>query len=549
MYDFCITNRTKIFNKAIKAFSANLKLVGGRENVLKFKKEQNDEYDNLQISNNINTIANNGDIYFIGFQDGKVFKFDYDKLNDENYSGEFMFTHNDNVCSMDSNEKYLATGSWDHNCFIYDLQSNLYCNLFNHPASVWAVKMFYAEDTLHIVTGCADGVIRIFKYIPNKSINIVKMLEYHNYPVRSLVLHDDYLYSVDNEGFVYKFNMNGTVCNIRNTQNMTYSMVIHKIDGKEYIVTGGETGAITVMDLNLRIVNRCKFKSVDSIWILRSVNNMLVSGCSDGFIYFVSDKGEKLEVFDPFDKSLEEEKEKNVKDQMFSANGVNYKVENGQVFEQNGESWKLIGQANNKYDYIFNVELGQKTYQIAFNKKDNFYEVAAKFIEENKLDKSFQDQIVDFLNKNCRENAFKMLENINIEGIRKVLSVDEDEELVVPLLDELQMILLNKKHVVSRSFEDNLFKLKKKFVIIDIVRFLIAKGVYVDLKFIFVDKIETHKEAIAFANLAGNLMKNLPCKLHKIDKIIRSLLDSGKLKSSNVDFYTTNKELRIRMDG
>lgn len=554
----------KVFDKELKVCSSDCCLIGGRDKVLKFKKEHEEAYKDLSVGGYINSIQKyKNNIYFVGFQTGTVYMFDVDKYYEDNtHSGTFIYAHTDNVCSMNVCENYLVTGSWDHTCIIYNIETNTYFMVFKHEGSVWTCKLRKGTNSMHIITGCADGIIRFFKFVENEQMKQPSMIEYHNYPIRDIVLDEDYVYSVDNEGFIYKFSKTGEILNIRNSHNLTFTMCVTD----KYIVTAGENGIIVVLSKDLVILNKFQIEPNVTLWKIFSTNNKLFACCSNGKLYTMEFEDSEGEIKGKYVKSVhtdtkaEEIEEKNnskdeVKDQVFKQGNKTYKIEKGQVFEENDSgSWVLIGQAAGatKYDHTINVDLDGTNYVLNFNKGDNYYEVAAEFMKKNKIPDRHQDEIVEFINANCRENNYKFHENIYIDGLRNYFQKNNSlDKTVESVLNTLQMLVMDKTYQIEDfdKFEKECLKIKETetFVFYDICKFLAARDIYFDLSFVFRDKIDNKKEAKAFVMLCANFYRHLPFKWVKIDKTIRHLRDNGFVSITDCDFYEHNKKLFMTM--
>ncbi|ORD94753.1 LUB1 [Enterospora canceri] len=544
-------------NGDLKAISADCSVFGGRTNTIWISDGPVDD-DHLQsvpVPAHVNSVCSTPQkVVFVGLQNGEVRA--VVKENDE-FKSFFIYAHTKNVCAMDHRDGYLCSGGWDNNAILYISSTNVYISLFMHPESVWTVRILEKkeeEDHRKILTGCADGVIRVFSWFEEKQGATFKSLDYHNYPVRSILaeydpdIGSDCIYSLDNDGNVFKFKMNGLLLNIRSLQGLCYTMVHHK----DALFIGGENGIVYVLNRNLQVRQKIQL-DCKSVWSIRECDGIVYAGGSDGCVHLIESclTGE-VPVIEKSKKNDNEingdkkSKSEPIKDQVFTTDGKTYKVHSGSVYEQSktGE-WILIGQAEGKYDHSFNVELDGKNYTLSFNKKDNIYEVAREFIEKNNLQMSHLDEIVRFIESNFRDLAYKTYTNINIDGIKKIVEESGESDYVI---SELLRMTMDKEYKTEhwRRFETNLAKIEPRFIFYDIVKYLISRNETVDFSFVLRDEIKGRKQAKAFGMMLGNLVKNSPIKIGKIEARVKKWIDEGVMTKSDVEYYEHNRNLKRR---
>nr|XP_039248417.1 F-box/WD repeat-containing protein 7-like [Styela clava] len=78
--------------------------------------------------------------------------------------------HKERITCLHCSGKYLATGSDDRSAIVWDLLSYSSVHVLKHPDSVLALKI---KNNL-LVTGCADGIVRIFNLSTGKCLGQLK---------------------------------------------------------------------------------------------------------------------------------------------------------------------------------------------------------------------------------------------------------------------------------------------------------------------------------------------------------------------------------------
>jgi phospholipase A-2-activating protein len=205
---------------------------------------------------------------------------------------------------------------------------------------VWDVCVDKKEGD--IITGCGDGVIRVFssnsdKWLSQKEIDI-----YYN----------DCL-NVNEEGKGSEVKK-GNTCSNPKTSDLPLIDYIYKNKGKE-----GE----------IRAFNN---KGIGEAWMVK-----------DG-------KWEK--IGDLIDSSENQNEALNQKGNCTSTIGSKY-YEGDSLFPE-GE-----------YDFVFDVELGNKITKLPFNLNGNKLVSAEKFCRREKLHVMYQEDIIKFLNQNAQSKA------------------------------------------------------------------------------------------------------------------------------------------------
>lgn len=456
---------------------------------------------------------------------------------------------------------------------------------FSHPESVWCVRLLPGSK---MVTGCADGIIRIFE-----NYSIMKEIRLHVAPVRGLLCEDGVFYSVDNHGNVHKTGPDGRLTRSRSLKELMFTMCRYQ----DKIVVAGEAGRVFLMNEELEVLDKLVLNCT-TVWDANQIGDVLCLAGSNGTIYRVredqqeskteeqvpvkeepkrdynndisTDESEMLKkAIDPDSVRSSEGKEEDAeqqlpeaammnhpKDGIFTSGGVKYKVEEGKIYIEKPAGWELIGDTVGSQDYSFPVTLDDKEYTLSFNKSDNVHDVASKFIRENKLDPQFHKDIVDHIQKNYKVSTlYKKYETLDILGIRKLLGDHPIIELVQRVKDGESFSLLKKDPVNIYSIEQMLLgglsadresERIPLFIVLDICKFLTAKGLSMDLSFLFTQKIATAKEAKALAFLLTNMVESPPFRLDFFEQRVKRLRDERLLTDDDVHKYHENLAVRNR---
>ena len=164
------------------------------------------------------------------------------KLLDKSLTNKQIFEtfklHDNRICKIMILGNKIITSSWDQNLKILIRTEEATSCVFNkkfykietikHPATAWCFDSI-SENT--IVTGCADNKIRIFY-----KLELIKVMDFHNSPVRGLLFIENSIFSVDNYGVVMKFTKDGRLLKIRVLDELCFKMTAFK----NYILISGE---------------------------------------------------------------------------------------------------------------------------------------------------------------------------------------------------------------------------------------------------------------------------------------------------------------------
>lgn len=499
---------------------------------------------------------------------------------------EFIRIHSSKVTTIDTNNKETAiiTGGWDNAVVLLKktmepteirINGQFYRKtVYPHPNAVWSAR-FIGENTF--ITGCADTVMRVY----NEG-GLLKEITHHNHVIRGILLKDNFIYSVDNYGSVIKHTKDGRILKSRFLDEICFSICSFN----KQVVICGSNGSCFILDEDLKAVEMVKLPSTDC-WIVDSKDDVLFIGGSDGVLYYLKEGGNEVkpnsgeDVSDGMRSSvshngldnkddLNDKDDKNdlndnisgkndlndnentikQKDGEFISNGIKYKLDQGKIYVLNGDNWELIGDTVKTYDHSFTVELGNEKYTLSFDKSENPHEVASRFISENKLDKSHHSEIVDYINSNFKgSSAYKKYQTIDIAGITKAIGDH-------PIIGILNRVSSGEKFSLFNNDSQNIYEIEESlfntgiplFIILDICKYLVFKGIFLDMSFILRNSFQDRNEARAFAYLLTNLVDNPPFNGVLLDKKLKSLKDLGLLNENDVSKYEDNFRIKSRQN-
>lgn len=420
--------------KALASFGNETIVSGSRDSTVRlWKRQLANKFDssiiNFKSSNFVNALA-------IIEEEGLIVSSGSDNLiNVTGISSDFineqdpkycLVGHEGNVCSLDTFEDLIISGSWDGTAKVWNLQGKVLFDLKGHENSVWSVK-FITRDSF--LTCGADGTLRKWK-----GNQLIKKVKAHEDVVRDLIIlpngdvatcsNDTTIKIWDFETFSLKMTMIGH-------QNFIYSLALAP-NGD--IISSGEDRSIRIWR-DFKCIQVITIPCI-SVWkVIVLPNGDIVSGSSDSIIrvFSTSRIANELEL-QAFKKELESSSisESSIdginKGQLPGIDALqvkgdvegevkyinsNAKVE---VYQWSGGIWVKIGEvvqgnaSNQKkfyngsyYDYVFDVDIaeGAPPLKLPLNLTDNPYEIAEKFLADNDLPYSYLQEVVNFILKNA----------------------------------------------------------------------------------------------------------------------------------------------------
>ncbi len=598
--------KNKVSDKDIKGVIANPLSVCGSDKIFKsliFNGTEVSVGNVFQFKNGINSVCCKGNEICIGCNNGEVFY--------RRGEGEFIlaYRHKGNVCSIDVNNETIFSGSWDNNAILYKIGSDVFDGCLAHPGSVWSSQIISEK---RVITGCADGVVRIYEFNDGRWF-VKNEIRYQNGPVRGILLAKEMkgncndrnngynengnpiktiIYTIDNNGGVFKIGMDGKLLRSRYLDEPIYCICQYK----DFIIVGGEQGVLFKLNGNLEIIERVKLKT-HAIWAICADDNNLYIGSGNGILYVLRDNKTELnkeeeiysnkqgnsnreEIYNNnqeinlnreldmkktginnnmIDKYEEYDEDSNSKDNKiengeFTSDGIRYKVVDGNIYVEQNNEWTLLGECSAKFDHTFTINLGNKDFTLSFNDKDNICEVAREFLHKNKLGLEYYEEIVDFIRKNFKKNTlYRRYSKINISGIKRTVGNHH------PIIKYLEKIIAGDPVSTILTLPFNIYEIEQIifngiytnqtkerlpfFVVLDISRYLLSQGFNIDLAFLFSSNITNKKEAKAFLNLMTNLVIEPPFNLEPLDEKLFYIKDKGWITSDDMADYYENKKI------
>lgn len=404
-----------------------------------------------------------------------------------------LLGHSGTVCTLSYGKGgFLVSGSWDKTARVWSGQQCV-LTLQGHLEAVWATDVFATQNL--ILTGSADHTIRLWRAGVTE-----KIFTGHQDCVRGLaIVSDTKFLSCSNDNTVRMWSTSGE-CLETFKSHTDYIYSISLLSNGTDFVTCGE-------DQNVKIwrggvCNQTFVLASKSLWCVSCLSNGdLAVGTSDGKVYVL----EKVpsDYFNGFSDQSQNEKFHSMNNgvDLTRAEGDNgssiYSGEKVVMYQNHNNSmyvyqydyavgtkvkkqtldfqfiedtfYKKHGQGNGnsevslkKKDYVFDVDVENTIYKLAFNKGENPWDVATKFVAEHNFPTDHIGQIVDYILKNTTtsftndiypaKNYLSYL-NVNIDGLRaKLLQFCEQvpkEKYISPSeVDEL-MLLAHFPDVVS----------------------------------------------------------------------------------------------------
>lgn len=334
----------------------------------------------------------------------------------------------------------LITGSWDKTARIWRItpldNSISHTELTGHEAAVWSVTTLSGEK---YVTGSADKSI----FVWNREGQRVRVLKGHTDCVRSVIgLSDGSLVSAGNDAVIKLWNAMGEcVKNLYGHDNYIYTM---SLVAPQVIVTGSEDSTLRLWDLAKgEQLGEALAVPAQSVWSVCALENGdIVAGSSDAVVrVFTRDAAlavdeETQRVFEANVATFRAEKSKDLGgvkvNDLPGPESLLVEGTEGQtriVREKDGRimcykweagQWNLVGdvtgasggdqQSSGKtlfegreYDYVFSVDIedGKPAIKLPYNKGEDPYMAAQRFIHKHDLPQAYLDQVAGFIIQNA----------------------------------------------------------------------------------------------------------------------------------------------------
>ncbi|XP_034946377.1 phospholipase A-2-activating protein [Chelonus insularis] len=349
-----------------------------------------------------------------------------------------MKAHEDTVCNLKAGneEGTFLSCSWDLTGKLWHLDNIGEPRLIlqGHTLAVWCIADL---PNKLILTGSADKSVIVWTRDGLK----LHTLEGHTDCVRNIAtLKDDEFLTCANDATIRHWNATSGSCMgvYYGHENYIYSMAI--LSNGLSTVTSGEDKTIRVWKNGQ--IDQTITLPTSSVWCVDFlVNGDIVSGSSDGIIRIFSNDSSRWASAEELEAWEHQVNDDQLKSQQELAENININTmptiselsqpgthegqikminENGKPivysWSQNEKKWNKVGDVvgatgkksskqlynGKEYDYIFHIDVqeGAPPLKLPYNKTEDPWHVAQKFIHQHGLSQMFLDQIANFIIKN-----------------------------------------------------------------------------------------------------------------------------------------------------
>ncbi|KAL2758329.1 hypothetical protein ACRALDRAFT_1068687 [Sodiomyces alcalophilus JCM 7366] len=356
--------------------------------------------------------------------------------------------HSQNVCSLDVSPtgNYIVSGGWDFQALVWNTSSwENQVRLGGHEKAVWAVL---AWDDHTVLTGCADGCIRIFD-LRRAIAGEAEAQSTITAPdvVRALCRvppgHPSGadIASASNDGIIRLWKLNGQqLGELHGHESFIYSLT--SLPSGE-LVSSGEDRTLRVWRGN-ECIQTITHPAI-SVWAVAACpeSGDIVSGSSDGIARVFTRSGERTAdaaTLAGFEESIKASaipqqqlpdinKEKlpgpeflqtrsgtkegqvqmineghgTITAHQWSMSQQQW-INVGTVVDSAASSGKKTEYLGKSYDYVFDVDIedGKPPLKLPYNLSENPYEAATKFLGDNELPMTYLDNVANFITQNTQ---------------------------------------------------------------------------------------------------------------------------------------------------
>eukprot|EP00178_Gracilaria_changii_P001467 TRINITY_DN11_c1_g1_i1.p1 TRINITY_DN11_c1_g1~~TRINITY_DN11_c1_g1_i1.p1 ORF type:complete len:813 (+),score=122.04 TRINITY_DN11_c1_g1_i1:4688-7126(+) len=379
-------------------------------------------------------------------------------------SGECIHTlngHTASVCSVASvtDANTIVSASWDMTARVWSIDTGECLRVLRgHEAAVWA-----ATQTVRgtFVSVGADKRVRLWPG-QTKSEKGVALQMAHSDVIRDVVRGPNagFVTVANDSALVYWREARDSYLPLKKLSDLHNGSYCYSVDsfsdglGKWLFVTGGEDNAVRVSECEESSVHEINPKQAimhpGTVWsVCFCPNGDIVSACSDGIArVFTMDESKVADqdVLAAFEKSVSERQistkviggvdvdklpsaesalavpgkkdgenkivktSKGAEVYMWSAADTKWSKVGDVVDGPGGATGGSGGEVNGKkYDFVFEVEIGEggKKEKLGYNKGENPYLAAQRFIDENEISQEFLDQIAHFIEQQVPPSALE----------------------------------------------------------------------------------------------------------------------------------------------
>ncbi|KAF2485090.1 WD40-repeat-containing domain protein [Neohortaea acidophila] len=344
--------------------------------------------------------------------------------------------------SEDGNK--IVSGGWDSQVFVWDVeQGSVVAELQGHQGPVWGVMVY---DAKLIITACADKMIRIFD-INGKSLKtiqghtdvvrcfcklpsaqwsgaafasagndeVIRLWTLDGTPVGELEGHTAYIYSLATlpNGDIVSSSEDRTVRVWRN--GACVQTIVHPAVSIWTVTACRETGDIATgaSDKVIRIFSRDPSRQADAgtIAAFDETNRMYAIPAE------TASQGEPFQKENlPGPEALQSQVGHKDGQQLFIRE--NDGSVTAHLWSMSSSRWDLIGTVvsgqgsgsgkktydGKEYDFVFDIDIeeGKPPLKLPYNLTENPWDAARKFLETNKLEMSYYEQVANWITENTR---------------------------------------------------------------------------------------------------------------------------------------------------
>ncbi|OWB78097.1 hypothetical protein B5S32_g2283 [[Candida] boidinii] len=342
--------------------------------------------------------------------------------NEPEYS---LIGHKLNICSLDSKNDLILSGSWDGTAKVWNDEGKLLYTLIGHENSVWGAKIISQNE---FITCGADRTIRLWL----KDKEVKRFNNCHSDVIRDILVLPTGFASCSNDNTIKIWDKFGSLKKtLYGHDNFVYSLDI--LPNGDLISCGEDRSIRIWRDFNCIQVITLPCISVWKICV--SPNGDIISASSDNLIRIfsreLSRQSDKLKL-EEFDKQVKnfaiQQQNLNKEDvppiSILQKKGkkegetkiVKTSIGTIEAHQWIGDKWMKIGDVldsagsndkkiefnGKKYDYVFDVDVqeGSPPLKLPYNANDNPYTSAEKFLADNELPYTYLDEVVKFILSN-----------------------------------------------------------------------------------------------------------------------------------------------------
>uniref|UniRef100_U5EYL3 Putative phospholipase a2-activating protein n=1 Tax=Corethrella appendiculata TaxID=1370023 RepID=U5EYL3_9DIPT len=347
--------------------------------------------------------------------------------------------HTATVCCLaqGTNSTCIISGSWDKTARIWtDINEKKSIVLQGHEAAVWAVAKL-CTTSVKYATGSADKNI----FIWNGKGEKVVVLKGHKDCVRGLLsLPNGVLLSCSNDATIRHWNEDyECVREFHGHSNYIYSIAANPALGNDVFVSCGEDSTIRMWSLKDGALGNSLELPAQSVWTIMCLSNGdIVAGSSDAIVRIFSRDQDRLasqDIIEAYENAVQIRKAESTKtlgdvnvNDLPGPESLLVEGKEGQTrlvrhpdgkiicYQWTNNKWDCVGDVmgassgdkgkqlfeGREYDYVFSVNLTDDApnIKLPYNRGEDPWFVAQKFIHKHNLPQIYLDQVANFIVKN-----------------------------------------------------------------------------------------------------------------------------------------------------